>query len=335
MARVGPTWVLRGMNRWLRDAVTMESTHAWIMDKSPFMKGRLDTATQDLLDLRQAYATSGGWFDRTVRRVTLDTLTQQTIVNGFTWHIGIMQQVADTPTWLGAYEKEMATGDGVEARAVALADQAVLDSQGGGQIKDLAKIQRGGPLLRVWLTFYSYGNMVFNANSRELGMLNAKSPASVITFLGHLSLINLMPAVATVALAHALGKADPDDDWDDWLWQTSGEVLASALNTMILSREFQGVATALLGGGDTVRGYAGPAGARAIDLVYKFAQQAKQLEPDEAFMKATLNLAGVLFHFPAAQVDRTIRGWSALVEGETSNPGVLLVGPTPASAKKQ
>jgi hypothetical protein len=98
--------------------------------------------------------------------VTLDKLHKQAVVDSFFWLIYKGQQVADIPTWLGAYEKAMSDTANDEARAIALADQGVLDSQGGGQIKDLAGIQRGGPLLKLWTAFYSYFNVTYNLRSR-------------------------------------------------------------------------------------------------------------------------------------------------------------------------
>ena len=66
------------------------------------MRERVQTATQDLHDVRQALRQPGGWFDNLVRTVSGDTLTQQTILDGYLWHIGLAQRVADIPTWLGA-----------------------------------------------------------------------------------------------------------------------------------------------------------------------------------------------------------------------------------------
>src|SRR4029077_3965960 len=141
---------LKGMKRWLRDAASMENTARWIYEVSPMMRGRGDTATQDLADLRGHLETPGGWFDELTRTVTKDRYTQQDIVDAFTWHIGFAQKFADVRTWLGAYEK--AAGDRRnynadrpldEARVVALADQAVIDSQGSGSVKDLSQAQRG------------------------------------------------------------------------------------------------------------------------------------------------------------------------------------------------
>jgi hypothetical protein len=326
MSRVGSKWVARGMYRWLRDAATMEDTAGWITQVSPMMAARSRTATQDLSDLRQSLRQAGGWFDSLVRRVSLDTLTQQTIIDGFVWHIGLMQRVADIPTWLGGYEKAMAAGE-TEARAIALADQGVLDSQGGGQVKDLAQVQRGGPVARLYMTFYSYGSTVFNATADKAGATNFKSPAQVATFLGHLSLLYIMPAFGTIVLSRLLGRSGGDDDDETaFLADVGREVLSSALNTMVLARELTGLVS------EGTRGYAGPAGARALELAYNLGGQVKQGDFDEGLAKASNQVAGVLFRYPAAQVQRTIDGIVALEEGRTSNPFAVLVG-APKAAK--
>jgi hypothetical protein len=295
------------------------------------MKHRTDTGTQDLADLRTALKRPGGWFDTLVRTVSRDTLTQQAILDSYLWMIGLGQRVADVPTWLGAYEKAMdqdAEGrelEAHEARAVALADQAVLDSQGGGQIKDLAAVQRGGGAAKAWLAFYSYGNTVLNATADVAGQTNFKSPAAVATFLGHLSLLYLLPALGTVTLGRLLGRrGGADDDPEAFLVDVGQEVLSSAMNGVVLLREL----TQLVG--DGTRGYAGPSGARFIQTLYQLAAQVKQGEADEGLWKAANAAGGILFRYPSAQVQRTIDGWIALDEGRTTNPGVLLVGPAPA-----
>ncbi|HJQ60137.1 MAG TPA: hypothetical protein VJ890_24745, partial [Vineibacter sp.] len=135
--------------------------------------------------------------------------------------------------------------------------------------------------------------------------------------MGHLSLIYFFPAMGSVALRHLFGK----DDDEDYLAQVGSEMLSTALNTIVLVRELGGLAY-----GET-RGYAGPAGTRVIDLAYKAIQQVNQGELDESLWKALNALAGVVLKYPSTQVQRTVDGWVALMEGRTVNPGVLLVGP--------
>jgi hypothetical protein len=49
-----------------------------------------------------------------------------------------------------------------EPRSVALEDQAVIYSQGSGQAKDMAEMQRGGPLMKLWTSFCSFFNTTSN-----------------------------------------------------------------------------------------------------------------------------------------------------------------------------
>lgn len=322
MARVGPQWVMRGMLRWLRDAASMENTAGWINSVSPMMANRASTATQDLHEVRQSLRAPGGWFDLLVRRVSNDALTQTQITDAYLWHIAQAQRVADIPTWLGMYEKQMARGE-TEARAIALADQAVLDAQGGGQVKDLAQVQRGGPVARLFMTFYSYGNTVLNATQRAVGETNYRSPAQVAGLVGNLSLIYVMPALGTVALAHLFGRSRGGPDDTPWWEEVARESVATALNTMVLVRELQSLVS------EGARGYAGPAGARALEVFYKLGQEIKQGQLDEGFWRALNTSGGIIFRYPAAQVQRTVDGWAALEEGRTQNPAVLLTGPPP------
>ncbi len=243
------------------------------------------------------------------------------------------QRVADIPTWLGGYEKMMAspkegrTDEEHESRAIALADQFVLDSQGGGTTKDLALIQRGGAVAKLFMTFYSYGNMILNATAREARRTNFRSPASVGEFMGNLSLLYVIPALATVAMGHALGKmgGDGDDDWQSWLTDVGQEMGATALNGIVLARELTGLMR------DGNRGYEGPAGTRLVQLVYKLGKEVEQGKLDESLWHAATATAGALFRVPAMQAQRTIDGWVALHEGRTHDPGVLLVGPSQAA----
>ena len=326
-ARVGPTWVARGMFRWMRDAATMENTLTWIRDVSPFMANRATTANQDINELRNRLAEPGGWFDGLVRQVSADNITQQNVTDSFLWHISLMQRVADIPTWLGAYEKAKATQKNLsDEDAVAIADQAVRDSQGGGQVVDLAQIQRGGPIARLFMTFYSYGNTVYNATARAAGETKFKSPKSVARFLGNLSMLYFFPALGTIALSRLFGMSSGGDGDDDEKWlkfakEIASEMGGSALNTMVVVREFGGLARA------ANRGYQGPAGTRLLQQVYGLWAQVQQGKVDEGLWHALNNTAGVIFRYPAAQIQRSVDGFVALQEGTTENPMALLFGP--------
>ena len=90
-------------------------------------------------------------------------------------------------------------------------------------------------------------------------------------------------------------------------------------------REFAQVSKALLGE-DKGFGYSGPAGLRLIPDTFKLAQQIHQGEFDRAFVRAFISTMGSLTGIPAAQINRTIKGSTALAEGKTQNPAAVLFG---------
>jgi hypothetical protein len=71
-----------------------------------------------------------------------------------------------------------------------------------------------------------------------------------------------------------------------------------------------------------------------IERFAKLSQAVEQGEADDAFWRALNNASGVLFHYPAAQIDRTVRGIEAIANGETYNPLALAVGPPRKSASR-
>jgi hypothetical protein len=57
-----------------------------------------------------------------------------------------------------------------------------------------------------------------------------------------------------------------------------------------------------------------------------FLKQASQFEFDDAFRKASINLLGDVTGLPSAQINRTITGTKALIEGKTENPAAVVMG---------
>jgi hypothetical protein len=152
VARIGFRWVGVGISSWLKNPLhTVELVHG----KSNFMRLRHKTMMREINEIQNRLGGEGKvahWTDAALEKVSGDRVTRQGIANSFFWMIGRAQMVADIPTWVGAYEKALEEQTD-EATAIARADQAVLDSQGGGQIKDLAKYQRGAPLLKLFTNF--------------------------------------------------------------------------------------------------------------------------------------------------------------------------------------
>jgi len=322
MVRIGPKWVGRGISRWMRDAASMENTVKWIHDRSDFMRLRGKTQQREINEISNTIGLKSGrlsgWVDEALRKTTFDKATKQGIVDSYFWLIQRMQMVADVPTWLGAYEKAM-DGGAAEADAIALADQAVLDSQGGGQIKDLAGIQRGGPLLKIWTNFYSYFSVTYNLAVVSAKRTNFRDPASVGRLAVDMLLLYTLPATLAEVMRAAL-LSDGEEGEDGLVEKLVRSNLSYMFGSMVGLREIGGAVQGYAG-------YEGPAGTRFFSTFSRLVKQAEQGELDAALWRALNDVAGIFFHYPSGQIRRTVEGVEALAEGRTINPAAPLVGP--------
>lgn len=304
IVRVGPKWIGRGVMDYIGAPISKTRE---VNEQSTFMANRARTRFRDLNELR-------------------NQVQGQSSVNEFVgryayWLMMRLQQAVDVPTWIGGYEKAIAEGND-EERAVALADQAVIDSQGGGQTKDLAAIERGTSTQKLFTVFYSFMNTALNVGVAQ-GMTNTSAAKTSVDML----LLYVVPAVLGALLKNAIipGDSGDDDDLEKLARKLAGEQLSFLFGLFVGVRELGDLAKTMAGG-DRGRDYGGPAGLRVFGDAGKAAQQVRQGEFDDAFRKAAINLTGDLLGLPSAQINRSITGAQALSEGKTSNPAALLFG---------
>lgn len=296
IVRVGPVWMTKGMARYLRNPMKASKE---VFEKSKMMQTRALTINREINEIRNKV------HDR------------KSIDSAYFWLISRTQMFgADVPTWLAQYEKSAAAGVTDEAELIALADQAVLDSQGGGQIKDLAQVQRGSPLFKLFTNFYSYFNLLYNLTA-EAGAKARRG--NVIGALSDFFLLSVVPAVLSKMLMDALkGEDDEDEDYISPI--DPRNIIAYHLGSIVLVRELTGV----------VMGYPyrGPASLRFFTSAAQLVDQTLQGEADEAWWRALNNTAGTVLHYPAGQVERTVAGIIAMSEGNAGAPAILF-GPPP------
>lgn len=240
-----------------------------------------------------------------------------------------MTQIAvDTPTWWGAYQKALTEGH-TEDKSVALADQAVLDAQGGGQIKDLASIQRGGAAQKLLTTFYGYFSTTHNLSAEAVRRTNFKDPKSVLHLGASFMLLYALPAALGTLIHTAVAGGKDDMKPKKLAKNLINDQLGYLLGTMVGVRELTGTVQTLAGVNQYNLGYSGPAGLRFIQSAYDLATQIHQGKGDDDLFKAATNVLGIMFHLPAAQINRSVLGTKALIEGKTHNPVAIVAGPPP------
>jgi hypothetical protein len=305
IVRVGPQWVGRGMAKFIGSPLETADT---INAKSEFMRTRALTRLREINEVRN--------------QVKGTTAVRQAIDTSAYFLMMRCQQAVDIPTWWGAYEKATAEGND-ESRAVALADQAVIDAQGSGSTKDQSAIERGSPVAKLFTVFYSFFNTALN-----LGVQKTMTQDNKAKLAADYLLLYSLPVILGAAMKDALTSGD-SGDWDDWekIAKTLvREHLGFLMGTMVYVREFAPSLNALTGTEKFADGYRGPAGLRTITDSYKLSVQLQQGEADGALRKAIISTAGDLLRLPAAQINRTITGLEALRDGKTQNPGAILTG---------
>lgn len=302
--RIGPGWVLKGAARWMADTATLTNTYAFINERSEFMQNRSRTLQREVNEISN--------------QVRSKSNRMQVIEAAYFYGIQKLQLLADIPTWVGQYEKSLAAGES-EAIAIKLADQAVIDAQASGQIKDLSGVQRGGPAWKLFTNFYSFFAATYNVGVESVKRTDVRDPLSMIRLAGDYLALIALPAIFGELIKQVLrgDELPEDEELAKWLISVQAGYLTG---TMIGVRE---LSSAIAG----FNGYSGPAGLRFFGEVSKLYTQAAQGEADAALFKALGNTIGVAAHLPSGQVIRSVEGAVALAEGDTRNPFALLLGP--------
>ena len=298
VTRLGGKYAWAGLSQYTTHPIKATQS---AMEQSEFMRNRGNTR---LREIREVAATING--AGKIRK----------FLNKYSyWLMMKMQQVVDTAIWHGALAKAMDSGKDLDT-AIKLADQTVLDTQGGGQIKDLSAFERGSNTQKLFTVFYAYMNTALNH-----GFVEAKTQKSKAKLAANLMMIYVVPTALTTLMKSALIPGDDDEDLEKKL---AKEQISFLLGLFVYGRELTQLAN--IATGDRFYGYAGPSGLRPIDDSFKFVQQAVQGEFDSAFVRASVNLLGDAFGLPSAQINRTIKGAEALQDDETDNPAALLMG---------
>lgn len=265
--------------------------------RSPMMAERMRSFDREIRDMTKKLMPSSGLFG------WVDKIRDSAFLP-----IGVIQMGVDLPTWWGGYIRGLREFHGDETRAAEYADSIVRMSQGSGSTKDLARVQRGGPLLRLATMFYSYFNTFYNLAARRFTELRLdRSPAAVFRAANTALLLWFLPSV----LGELVAGRGPDDDeeWDEWT------------GMQILQYPFQ----AVVGVRDLASGIFGeygyqitPAESAPASLVKWFKAVNRALEEEDAggLAKPTAEAAGYLFSLPMKQPIITVGNIWDYVTGE-------------------
>lgn len=289
--RVRPDYLLGALRRVVVDAAHLESAFAWVDGKSSFIRNRSRTWMREVAEA-----------DREVGALGVAKLQAQVGRISY-WPMVQVQRIVDMITWIGAFDQQMAAGlkagktrAEAEADAIPIADQTVADTQSSGRVVDLARIQRGGEVAKIFTAFYSYMNAAYNLNREAVQQFRGGDASDKLRAMSTVCLAFLLPAAITSVLG-AMLRGDKEDKKDSLAGKIGKDQASYGMGLLVGSRELSGA----LSGYD----YGGPAGLRGFSVLSKGVSEAVQFKADKGAAKAGLGVAG-LFGLPAIEAQRLV-----------------------------
>ncbi len=271
-----------GMKKVYADPLHLPDLLEETFARSPMMADRIRSYDREIRDMTKKLMPSLGLFG------WVDKIRDSAFIP-----MGVFQMGVDLPTWWGGYTKGLREFNGDEIRAAEYADSVVRMAQGSGSTKDLARVQRGGPLLRLTTMFYSCFNTFYNLAARRFTSLRKDhSPAAVFQAANTALLLWFVPSVLGEL---AVGRGpDDDEEWENWMGM---QILQYPFQAVVGIRE---LASGIFG----EYGYQiTPAESAPTALVKWFKAVNKALEEEDAekLARPTAEAVGYLFGLPMKQ----------------------------------
>ena len=236
-------------------------------------------------------------------------------------------KVLDAHAWWGGYYKAMDITGGDHDKSVKIADQIMLDTQGGFEPKDVPKALQGGAFAKLFTNQMSWANANFNLMSSSIYQFassKAKGPAAVRLAGDMLTYLIVGPALYMAARQALTGQDMTElEHPENMKGKLAGEAGYTVLSSLPLLREF----SAIMKHGDR---YEGPQGLTGIQNLYRALEGMVQgKEGTKSFRHSAVMAAGTVLGLPAAQINHSLDGWT-YAEEHNLNPVIpLLTGPPP------
>ena len=243
------------------------------------------------------------------------------------------QQIVDTITWLGAYEKATVK-EGLEGdHAVRYADLAVETSQGSGFISSLAPIERGTVSAtsrlsegwKTWTVFYSYFNAKINLAMRKTQQTDFRNPYEAAKLAGDYIMLFWLETLIGNAILGRLPDFDDEDDEDKAaaiFTYMMGQGLATMASGFPVISNFAGNLSGFSTSSGAARGIEDIA--KGVKAVYNEGVNLSEGEEINWYNIAQgINTAGVYlspYKWPAGQINVALRASERKADGEEVAP---------------
>ena len=317
MAEVGTGAFMRGAYHMI--AHPLESWNT-IRELSPYMVSRSRNMERDVAD-------------------RLKPFREGTKIFGSKWEeaafamIQAMDAIVAYPTWMAKYND--AIGKGIDqAKAITLADDAVIRAQGSGLTMDTTALMRKPGAARLFTMFMSFAmnwqnrQRYYLAGFRE-SWRTGQSEIGTARFLSHFALEWLAPPMLTLLLI-GMGRDGEFPELED----IGSELLGYWLMGVPIVREIPALFEYNKKFGDSAAFKGLNAAVTATRGGMKIAAGEASDEQFYRTMKSTLDAIGFVAGVPTAPIWRTVEGTEAFIEGK-AGPLAPILGAPPKDKQKR
>lgn len=317
MAEVGTGAFLRGAYHMLVHPLESWGT---IRELSPYMVSRSRNMERDVAD-------------------RLKPFREGTKIFGSKWEeaafamIQAMDAIVAYPTWMAKYND--AIGKGIDqAKAITLADDAVIRAQGSGLTMDTTALMRKPGAARLFTMFMSFAmnwqnrQRYYLAGFRE-SWRTGQSEIGTARFLSHFALEWLAPPILTLLLI-GMGRDGEFPELED----IGSELLGYWLMGVPIVREIPALFEYNKKFGDSAAFKGLNAAVTATRGGMKIAAGEASDEQFYRTMKSTLDAIGFVAGVPTAPIWRTVEGTEAFIEGK-AGPLAPILGAPPKDKQKR
>jgi hypothetical protein len=215
--KLGPYRAIGGMFEFYGKMVAGKGKEEidWVFAKSEMMKNRLENRDRDIKD---------------ATKKMIHTNKYDSIKDSYFSLIGLFDLAVTVPSWIQAYnksiEEQAKVGAVDEEMAVRYADGVIRETQGSGDVVNMAAIQRGSELQKLLTQFYSYFSVY--ANRQIEAVQRARRRGEYGQMLSFAVYWWFFPALLGELLAGRGADSGEPEDLIKWLSSTILKYPASA-----------------------------------------------------------------------------------------------------------
>jgi hypothetical protein len=265
------------------------------------------------------------------------------------WWAGETDLFVSIPTWLAAHDKalndfaeENIDDAALEQKAIDYADMVVRTTQNAGSAKDLALMQRRGPLMRLFTMFYTGVGRLYNLTREEFG--KGHGVKDFPRLAAHVLTVYTLPFLIGYLITNRRLKDDGDDEDDEnesWLWFLGKGTISEMMRPLVGVKDLFDMVT----GTETIDMPTIGDGLRGIKNFVETVNESYQ--DDEGvdwsnLIRSSIEVSGPLFALPSKQIRASWKGtlkamekWDerSRLERLVKTPWDILMGSGPRRGK--